>query len=202
MKPVFKIDLDAVLASGRPVVIELGCGPHKKPGRIGIDRLDLPGVDIVADIEQGLGFLPDGSVDEIHSESFFEHVPDLERLMAEVVRVLKPTGTNTMFVPHFSSPFYYSDYTHQRFFGLYTMRYFCGEADQMRRRSVPSFYTPIRIRVTSQRLTFYSSFRGIRLLKRVLQKLVNLNQWTQEFYEENLCYLFPCYGIEIRFQRA
>lgn len=201
MSARFNIDLQQLLRSNQPIVLELGCGPDKQAGRIGIDRLDLPGVDIVANIEDGLGFLPDASVDAIHSSSFFEHVPDLAKLMAEVVRVLKPGGVHSMFVPHFSNPFYYSDYTHNRFFGLYTMRYFCDDADQLRRK-VPNFYTSIRIKVIHQRLTFYSSFRGIRLLKKVFQRLVNLNDWTQEFYEENLCYLFPCYGMEIRFVRA
>src|SRR6516225_2772550 len=102
MPPILKVDLDALIKSGRPVVLELGCGPNKTPGRIGIDRIDLPGVDIVADIDQGLGFLPDGSVDAIYSESFFEHVNDLEALVREVARVLKPDGYNWLFVPHFS----------------------------------------------------------------------------------------------------
>lgn len=201
MNVVCKIDLQQRLKENLPVIVELGCGPNKTTGRIGIDRLDLPGVDIIANIEDGLGFLPDSSVDEIYSESFFEHVPDLEKLMSEIVRVLKPGGTNTMFVPHFSNPFYYSDYTHNRFFGLYSLRYFCGDADQLRRK-VPNFYTKVRIRIISQRLTFYSSFRGIRFVKKLIQRVVNWNGWTQEFYEENLCYLVPCYGMELKFERV
>ncbi|MBC7704402.1 MAG: class I SAM-dependent methyltransferase [Rhodoferax sp.] len=201
MTTLFKIDLAKVLASGDAICLELGCGPNKVPGRIGIDRLDMPGVDIVTNIEDGLGFLPDASIDEIHSESFFEHVPDLEKLMSEIVRVLKPGGFNSMFVPHFSSPFYYSDYTHNRFFGLYTLRYFCADDNQLQRK-VPNFYSNIRVKIVSQRMVFYSSFRGIRFVKKAFQRLVNWNEWTQEFYEENLCYLIPCYGMEFKFERA
>lgn len=201
MPPVLKFDLDALLRSGGPVILELGCGPNKTPGRIGIDRIDLPGVDIVADIDQGLGFLPDASVDAIYSESFFEHVDDLQGLVAEVARVLKPDGFNWMFVPHFSNPYYYSDYTHKSFFGLYTLRYFCADAHQLRRK-VPNFYSDVRIRVVSQRLIFYSNFAVLRLLKKVFQKVINSSSWLQEFYEENLCYMIPCYGMELRFVRA
>jgi predicted SAM-dependent methyltransferase len=201
MPPILKIDLDALVKSGQAVVLELGCGPNKTPGRIGIDMIDLPGVDIVANIDEGLGFLPDSSVDAIYSESFFEHVGDLQKLMAEIVRVLKPDGYNWMFVPHFSNPYYYSDYTHKSFFGLYTLRYFC-EPEQQLRRKVPTFYSNVRIRVVSQRLIFFSNFRGIRLLKKAFQKLINSSPWWQEFYEENLCYLIPCYGMELRFTRA
>lgn len=201
MPPILKIDLDAIIKSGERVVLELGCGPNKTPGRIGIDLLDMPGVDIVANIDEGLGFLPDSSVDAIYSESFFEHVGDLQRLMAEVVRVLKPDGYNWMFVPHFSNPYYYSDYTHKSFFGLYTLRYFCAPEHQLQRK-VPAFYSSVRIRVVSQRLIFFSNFRGIRFLKKVFQKLINSSPWWQEFYEENLCYFIPCYGMELCFKRA
>lgn len=182
-------------------MLELGCGPRKTPGRIGIDRIDLPGVDIVADIDKGLGFLPDASVDAIYSESFFEHVNDLEGLVREVARVLKPGGYNWLFVPHFSNPHYYSDYTHKSFFGLYTLRYFCADEDQLRRK-VPNFYSDVRIRVVSQRLIFFSSFTLLRWFKKVFQKVINSNTWLQEFYEENLCYIIPCYGMELRFERA
>jgi predicted SAM-dependent methyltransferase len=51
-----KISLDEYHASGKPIIIELGCGPRKKPGRIGIDILDLQEVDIVADLNEGFPF--------------------------------------------------------------------------------------------------------------------------------------------------
>src|SRR3989338_7869822 len=124
MPPEIKIDLDEILAKREKVVLELGCGPTKSEGRIGIDRLALPGVDIVADINEGFPYLPDHSVDEIHSKSLFEHVENLEFFMREIVRVLKPGGKNCLFAPHFSNPYYYSDYTHTRFMGLYTFHYF------------------------------------------------------------------------------
>lgn len=197
--PRIKIDLPAVLQSGRPVIVELGCGRAKAAGRIGIDKLDMPHVDIVADVEDGLSFLPDNSVDEIHSRSFFEHVSDFEGLMRELVRVLKKNGRCHVFVPHFSNPYFYSDYTHNRFMGLYTFYYFVDEKYQLKRK-VPSFYTDIRIRVLSQRLVIANPFKRRAVLKRALQSLFNLNTAMQEFYEEHLCYIFPCYGLEFVFK--
>ncbi|MCA9978922.1 MAG: class I SAM-dependent methyltransferase, partial [Anaerolineales bacterium] len=139
MDTLFNIDLESVLSGEQPVVLELGCGPRQKDDRIGIDRLNLPGVDIVADLEAGLPFLPDNSVDAIHSKSFLEHVDNLELLMREIARVLKPGGKKHLFVPHFSNPYYYSDYTHQRFFGLYSFQYFSISQTRFHRR-VPNFY--------------------------------------------------------------
>jgi len=199
IEPKIKINLERVLLNGDKVILELGCGPNKQEGRIGIDRLDLPGVDIVADLNDGFPYLPDHSVDEFHSKSLFEHIEDLGVFMQEIVRVLKPGGKNYLFVPHFSNPYYYSDYTHTRFMGLYTFYYFVSKENQLYRK-VPEFYTDVRIRILSQKLIFQSPFRGINFLKKLFGKLVNINHWTQEFYEENLCYLFPCYGMDIVFE--
>lgn len=189
-------DLEKLLASEEPICLELGCGESKKEGRIGIDQLDLDRVDMVGDVVDCLRKFPDRSVSEIHSKSFLEHVDDLELVVRETARVLKKEGNHYLFVPHFSNPYFYSDYTHQKFMGLYTFYYFVDRKYQLKRK-VPSFYTDIRIRVLSQKLIFTSPWRGRRIFKRIFQIIFNSSRWMQEFYEENLCYLFPCYGLEV-----
>ena len=143
------------------MIVELGCGTAKLPGRIGVDLLDLPGVDIVADLNDGLPFFPDGSVDEIHCRSLLEHLDNFELLIRDIVRVLKPSGRCFTFVPHFSNPYYYSDPTHRRFFGLYTFYHFVDQAKQPRRK-VPTFYWDTRIDVLKIRLKFTSPFQPVR----------------------------------------
>ena len=201
MDALVKIDMGQVLKSGNPVLIELGCGRRKKEGRIGVDAVDLPGVDIVADLEKGLGFLPDNSVDQIHCRSLLEHIENFENLIGEIVRVLKKDGTAHIFVPHFSNPYYYSDFTHKRFFGLYSCYYFVEHEHQLK-RTVPNFYTDIRIRISSQRLIFRSSFKILNPLKKLFGWFINLHTVLQAYYEENLCYVFPCHGIEVVFKPA
>jgi len=198
MDAVIKIDLKALVDSGEKIIVELGCGRKKKQGRIGVDKVDLPGVDVVTDMEKGLGFLPDNSVDEIHCRSMLEHIDNFEGLMRDIVRVLKADGRAYVFVPHFSNPYYYSDYTHKRFFGLYTFYYFVAEEKQLKRK-VPDFYTDIRIEIISQRLVFRSPFRLSRMLKKPIGFIINLHRAMQEFYEQHLCYVFPCHGIEVVF---
>ncbi|MEW6095582.1 MAG: methyltransferase domain-containing protein [bacterium] len=198
MKPTIKIDLEKIINSNKPIIIELGCGNSKKEGRIGIDKIDLPNIDIVTNLEEGLPFLPDNSVDEIHAYHFLEHIANFEGLIREIVRVLKKTGKAYIAVPHFSNPYFYSDYTHSRFFGLYTFYYFVDEKYQLK-RNVPNFYTDIRIKIISQRMVFRSPFKGRRLIKKLFELIINSHRILQEFYEENLCYLFPCYEIIIVF---
>ncbi len=201
MRPLIRIDLEAGINGPDPLIVELGCGRKERPGRITIDKADMPHVNIVADIEEGLGFLPDKSVDEIHCRSVLEHIENFQHLMSEIVRVLKDTGTAHIFVPHFSNPYYYSDFTHKRFFGLYTFYYFVESKNQLKRK-VPDYYTSLRIRVISQRLVFRSAFKLLNPWKKLFGWLVNRHHLLQEFYEENMCYAFPCHGIEIVFSAA
>ena len=199
METLVKIDLEQKLSCGDAVIIELGCGQKKKQGRIGIDTVDLPMVDIVTDLEEGLGFLPDDSVDQVHCRSLLEHIEKFENLIGEIVRVLKKDGTAHIFVPHFSNPYYYSDYTHKRFFGLYSFYYFADHEDQPKRK-VPNYYADFRIKVMSQRLIFRSAFKIINPFKKLFGWFINLHSVLQEYYEENLCYIFHCHGIEIVFK--
>jgi SAM-dependent methyltransferase len=195
MKPIIRLDLEKALKSSSPVILELGSGIKETPGRIRIDKLDLPHTDIVADLEDGLAFLPDNSVDAVYSNSFLEHIDDLDGLMKEIWRVLKPTGKQVLFVPHFSNPYTHSDYTHKRSFGLYTFAYFSRDQEPFKRR-VPSFYHDYGFTTEDITLVFASPWRGRGLIKRICQKVFNLNTWLKEFYEENLCYMMPCYGVQ------
>ena len=198
METLIKIDLAKLLKENRKISIDLGCGSKKRSGYVGIDQVDLPGVDIIADIENGLGFLPDCSVDEIRCRSLLEHIHNFELLVREMLRVLKKNGKVHIFVPHFTNPYYYSDPTHIRFFGLYTFYYYAAEEHQLRRK-VPNHYSDIRIRILSQKIVFRSSFSLFGFIKKALGWLINRNSLLQEYYEENLSHWMPAHGIEIVF---
>ncbi len=201
MEPVIKIDLEKTLAGAGPLIVDLGCGKRKKDGALGIDKADLPGVDIVADIEQGLPFLPDHCVDYLHCRSMLEHIKDFPAAMKEIVRVLKKDGKAEIYVPHFSSPYYYSDFTHRNFFGLYSFYYFVPTENQLRRK-VPDYYTNFKIDILSLKLLFRSRFWLRARLKSIFGRIINSCSWLQEYYEETLCYIIPCSGIEIIFTPA
>lgn len=195
METIVKIDIGNRIRTGEKIILDIGCGNKKKDGRIGIDRVDLPQIDIVADIEEGLGFLPDHCVDEIHCRSVLEHVRNFEGLLREMMRVLKQDGRAYIFVPHFSNPYYFSDPTHVRFFGLYTFYYYCDPEHQLRRK-VPHFYSDLRIQVFSKRLIFRSKFCLLGFLRKAFGRLINSCTLFQEYYEENLVYTIPAHGIE------
>ncbi len=179
----------------KSVILEFGCGtsPRVKDA-ISVDILDIPGVDIVADVNDGLGFLEDATIDEIHSFHFLEHINNLELFIRESLRVLKPGGKICGLVPHFSNPYFYSDYTHKNFFGLYSFSYF--SKNQPFTRKVPVFYTDLDLDIEKIKLIFRSPFYIRNKCRRLFGYLINSSGWMQEFYEENLTGIISTYEIE------
>ena len=184
------------------VSLELGCGNRKQvKGAIGIDQFDHESVDIVGDVMAVLGQFPDQSVDSVHSFHFFEHVADLQGLLKEVERILKNGGNLEVVVPHFSSPYFYSDVTHRSFFGLYSFDYFVAKT--LFSRKVPIYGEPLAFEMLRVDLVFKSPrpFYGRYAIKRLFGGLFNCCNYMRELYEENFCYLFPCYEVRYQLRR-
>ena len=47
------------LRQGRPLALNLGAGMRARPGYYSVDHLELPGIDVVADLGAPLSALPD-----------------------------------------------------------------------------------------------------------------------------------------------
>ena len=183
--------IEEKIINKQQIKIELGCGNSKHAGYIGIDALALENVDITTDIEDGLHFIPDNSIDEVYSSHFLEHLDNFEMIINEIYRILKP---NKVFVPHFSNPYFYSDPTHKRFFGLYTFDYY-SETSALKRKVPPFYEGKNKFIITKRKLIFKSPFKSRNLIKILFQKTINSSNFLLEFYEENLCYIFPCQEI-------
>jgi len=176
------------------VVLELGSGPAKQIAEaITVDMLDMEGVDIVCNMDEGFPFLEDESIDEIYSFHFLEHVKDVNVLMREIYRVLKKGGKNIGRVPYFANPYFYSDPTHKTTFGLYTFSYF--SKSQYFKRKVPTFYNDLDFQILKVELRFQSKFFFRHRIKMIWQKIFNSSRYMKEFYEELLCYWIPAYEL-------
>lgn len=98
-----------------PLKLDLGCGPSKKEGFIGVDALPFDGkVDVVHDLRLVWPW-EDESVEEVHSSHFLEHLTGDERVtfFNELYRVMKKGAKATIVVPHWSSERAYGDPTHK-----------------------------------------------------------------------------------------
>jgi prepilin-type processing-associated H-X9-DG protein len=85
---------------GQALHLHLGCGPKYLPGFVNVDANPLRKIDLWLDVRCGLPFCPD-SVSSIYSTHMIEHLyPDeLEALLRECVRVLKPGAGLRIVVP-------------------------------------------------------------------------------------------------------
>ena len=182
------------LADLQEVNLDLGCGPFKKAGPwIGVDALDAPGVDVVGDVMEILEALPDSSVDRIHSSHFFEHVPDLPRLLRLIRRVLKPGGRLDTIVPHFSNPYFYSDPTHRMAFGLYSFSYLVE--DELLSRKVPGYARLDGMELVEVQLRFKSDLIVNQPIRWLWQRMFNMSTFLKEWYEDSWSTSIPCYEL-------
>ena len=166
-----------------------------------IDALPFDDVDVVGDVFEVLAAIPARSVEAIHSYHFLEHVTPLPQLLEECARVLRPRGLMHAVVPHFSNPYFYSDYTHKQTFGLYSFSYLTDDA--LFRRRVPSYLVEPAFTLEDVRLEFKAPppFYVRYGLRRLLTAWVNTSRLTQEWYEAGWTGIFPCYEIDFTLRR-
>jgi ubiquinone/menaquinone biosynthesis C-methylase UbiE len=186
------------LKQGKPLRLDIGSGAKPRAGFYGVDRLEAEGIDIVADLNQPLALLPDNCAEHIFSSHALEHVQDLFLLLREIQRIARPGALIELIVPHFSNPWYYSDPTHVRFFGLYTLSYFVDPDKQPHRHKVPAFAGAPRFTIDSVSIAFYRFNLLDRLLVPFLRYFVNRTPAAQDFYELRLARWFP--ASELRYK--
>jgi SAM-dependent methyltransferase len=107
--------------NGRQLHLHLGCGPKYLPGFVNVDANPLQKLDLWLDVRCGLPFRS-SVADSIYSTHMFEHFyPDeLQRLLRECVRVLKPEGGIRLVVPNLNSAIAaYSQKQHNWFYDAF-----------------------------------------------------------------------------------
>lgn len=196
--------IEKINSGDQNIKVEFGCGPNRyRADYITVDLLDNESVDIRADIYDFLDCLNKGTISAVYASHFVEHVADINQLMDKLAFVCKPGAIIEFIVPHFSNPFFYSDYTHRSFFGLYSFCYLANDRTGLR-RGVPKYGLNPLFDLVAVDLKF-RSYRPNYIrhaLKRSLEKLVNFSNWTKEFYEEMMTWMAPCYEVNYRLKRV
>jgi SAM-dependent methyltransferase len=119
------LELPAGNAAG-PKLLDLGCGPYKIQGAIGVDRCPLPGVDVVHDLDSCPWPFADNAFDRVVCRHALAHLQNVVQAMEELHRIVRPGGAVEIVTPHFSSDNAFTDVTSRWFFGYRSMDYFCG----------------------------------------------------------------------------
>lgn len=163
--------------------IDIGCGSSKKYGFIGIDILDLQGVDIVHDLNAFPYPFNDNEVDEIWMDQVLEHLNEPIKVIEELHRICKNGASITIGVPYFRSFYATIDPTHKNFFGIYWFAYF----DPAHSFCQKYQYSKARFRVNE--IEFDREWKGeIRFIHRML---VRFAEKYPSRYEAKLSHLFP-----------
>jgi predicted SAM-dependent methyltransferase len=81
------------------VRLHVGAGRERLEGWVNVDIQDLPGVDVVADVTEGLDFV---DVEAVYAEHFLEHlrIDDAVNFLAECHRILRPGGWLRLSTPN------------------------------------------------------------------------------------------------------
>ena len=118
-------DSGASLTQSLPAVLDVGCYRYKLPGALGLDRLQVTGVDVVHDLTQRPWPFADNSFDRVVCRHVLAHLADIPATMNEIHRITRPGGRVEIVTPHFSSDNAFTDVTSRWFFGFRSMDYFC-----------------------------------------------------------------------------
>lgn len=162
--------------NGNIIKLNMGCGNKKVESYLGLDRYPCAAVDIICEITGALPFIDD-SVDSVLLDNVVEHISDIPKLMAEVIRVCKLGAEITIITPHFTSIASWKDPTH-----IYHLSYF--SMDHFQKESA-SHYMKLGgkvIHVRNRRLSFGGGLLG--LVGRLIFSI------SPEYYEKKYCFLF------------
>jgi len=99
-------------------ILDLGCGENKVPNSIGLDNVQLPGVDVEHDLLNLPYPFENESIDKIYLRHVIEHFAfeNINFIMNECNRILKNDGLLVITVPHVFSISAFIDPTHRSFF--------------------------------------------------------------------------------------
>lgn len=161
--------------------INLGSGNKTLEGYVNVDKYDLPNV-VVHDLLEFPYPFESESADEILMDNVLEHLSDRVGVIKECNRILKTGGKLIVRVPHFTSRGTYDDMTHIRGFGYASFQHYVKGTGE---HTAYNHYIECEFSECKVTLHYHHS--------RIINWFINRHMW---FYEEFLCYLFPCYWVQ------
>lgn len=163
--------------------IDIGCGSSKKEGFIGIDIIQLDGVDIIHDLNQIPYPFEISTVDEIWMDNVLEHLEKPMIVIEEIYRICKNHARITIAVPYFRSFYAIIDPTHRNFFGVNWFNYF----DPSHLFNEKYQYSKAKFQV--EKIEFDREWKGN--MKFFHKMLVRFAEKHPMKYEGKLSHIFP-----------
>jgi len=108
-------------------ILSVGAGMVRTEGAVHLDRVDLPGIEIVWDLEKVPYPLGGGCWDVVLAKDILEHLDNVVECVDELNRVLKVGGRLVIRTSYWKSEASFRDPTHKRFCTEQTFDYWCPE---------------------------------------------------------------------------
>jgi SAM-dependent methyltransferase len=165
--------------------LHIGCGMHKMPGAIGLDIVDLPGVDVVVDLERESIPFPDNSFEIVYAHHVLEHITRLNDVLTELHRVCRPGARIEIVVPYFTCVGAFGDPTHVRFFTYGTFEHFT----ETKNKELYTWFSSTRFAIKYRRIGFGRLFR-----------LLGVQWWANRWpniYENFFAYMLPARTLTV-----
>ncbi len=171
--------------------LNVGCGRNIKKDWVNLDIANLPGVDVVHDIEKLPLPFDDEQFEEIRCDNVLEHV-DYIPVLQDLHRILSAGGHLKIRVPHFTSRNNYVDPTHKRLFSFETFDFFVERSCAGKEK--PYYFDFHFSKITKRKIKFLK--KGLFWGNRLIEPIVNCSSRIQYFYESTLlCRLFPANDV-------
>ncbi|NLI14430.1 class I SAM-dependent methyltransferase [Pelotomaculum propionicicum] len=160
-------------------ILDLGCGPNKIPGAIGVDLRPGPNVDVVHDLDIYPWPFKDNEFDLICASHIMEHLEDVVRAVEEIHRITRPGGVAQVLVPHFSCSDFFTDPTHKHAFSSRSFDYFV-EGTHLRTFN----YSPVQFKKLQVQLVLPTRYPFKFILRRLINRYPTI-------YEMQFAFILP-----------
>ncbi len=170
-------------------VLDVGCGIHKAPGSIGIDRNRASRADVICDLDRFPYPFADNSFDRVLAVHVIEHLSDVIAAVEEFHRILKPNGRIRIETPHYTDFSSFCDPTHRSHLNSFSFRYFGPDHGGF------GYYSAARLRELSVRVKLLRFWKWLGF-----EFLVNHFLWYRKFWEYYLCYIVRGKVVEFEFE--
>jgi SAM-dependent methyltransferase len=173
--------------------LNIGCGNDIKEGFVNLDIAQLPGVDVVCDIDKNPLPFESNTFEYIICYDILEHI-DYPKVLKEIHRVLKVDGVVEIRVPHFTSSNNFIDPTHKKMFSFRTFHFFVNNVRYNR-----NYYYDFQFEeILDSKITFINK----NPVNWPFILLVNINNTTKKIYEETFLRNFaPALNIEVKLKK-
>jgi SAM-dependent methyltransferase len=189
--PSDEVRSSSIFGGSLPRILDVGCGPTKYPGSVGLDMNPATAADVICNLDRGGLPFRDNSFDQLRAEHIIEHVDNIIATMEEFHRVTRPGGTIFLATPHYTDYSSFRDPTHRWHLNTYSFLYFYPGG--MHGRDM--WYTKVRMREVKLNLTLLKLWRVFGF-----QFLVNHSRMFRQFWEHYLSFVIRGKLMEFTFE--